>query len=187
MKAATLLASGASEREVCKKIRVGKGTINRWKKDPSFNKFITESGQAIRREHQLAVSKVKSNIIKESQEDFENYLQELKLVKQRQKKWASAITETGIKSLKVVNSYLSLADDATKRSLTKQQMDLVKLIPSFMRAASDTIRSASDAEDKAYSLFEMAFALDELSQNLPQESRASDLKNISTTDSRTVK
>ena len=178
IKAAILLGRGETERNVAREVRVGKGTLHRWKQIPEFTKLLQTEAEKATNKLKLQNKALVSAYAKKDRDNFANYLDELRIVKERQKKWAGAITETGIRSLKVVNSYLSLAEKAAVQKVSSQEMALIKLIPSLMRAASDTVSSASDAEDKAYSLVEIGITLDELSQNLSEESRAGNLKTI---------
>jgi transposase len=183
VRAAELLAQGFSQREVCKELDIGKGTLHRWKSNDDFNSLTNELIVKINGKAEIVDARIRQINREELKNSYADYLAELKIVRARQKKWSAAVTETGIRSLKVVNSYLALAEKAPSENLSRQEMNLVKLIPSFMRAACETMRSASDSEDKAYSLAELAIALDELSTTLPSQSEQSHFKNISPRDS----
>lgn len=160
IKAAHLLAEGLSQREVAQKIGVGKSTIHKWTKIPLFAELIENVRQERLTEVSNALSQAREKYCDSVKDEQENYLEELRRVKERQKSWSAAVTEVGIRGISLVNNWLTLAEQTVnERNLTEKQTALLKIIPSYMKASAEMLRSASDAEDRA-------FALAELSQQL---------------------
>lgn len=158
LKAARLLAEGNSEREVARRLKLGITTPNFWKKNPKFldliEKFREQIQQAIEEEHRIVVKN-----------ESELYIEELKAVKERQKRWSAAVTEAGIKGIRTVNSWLNTVDGAVAQStpLTNKQILILKSIPSYMRASAEMVKAGSDAEDKAFALAHLVKKINEFS------------------------
>lgn len=159
--AARLFATGHTEREIAEKLDVARSTPNYWKKNPEFINLI---------------ERFKLEFLKHSQEHIEAetqlYIEELKTVKERQKKWGAAVTEAGIKALKIVNKSMVIIEAAIDRQgqgFTQKEALLAKIVPSYMRAAGDMIKAAADAEDRAFGLNQLTQELDELSTSIAEK------------------
>lgn len=163
IKAAYFLAQGLSQRQVASKLEVGKSTIHKWTKIPQFVAKIEDFQQERLRDVANALSEAQKKYCDSVRDEQSNYLEDLRQVKERQKKWSAAITSVGIRGIKLVNNWLDLVERAVNEGgLTEKQIALLKILPSYMKASAEMVRSASDAEDKAFALAELSKQVDKL-------------------------
>lgn len=175
IRALAALLDGKSTRAIARELGVGKSTVARWKKEyedggggkaPGAKKVVNEVS---------ALHLAEGQNIKVS-DRYAEYLDTLRTVKDRQGKWSGAITETGIRTLKFANKFLAVVEK--KEQLSKQDMELVRLIPSLLASSASALKSASEAEDRAYSLELLIEKLNELPQQIQNSGRNSDLRTM---------
>lgn len=143
--ALVMLGEGSSIREVSEKLGIKKSVVSRWR----IEVFGRTKAPVTRK------SNKKSDIVPSApvplpDDGYANYIDSLRSVKSRQIKWAGAITETGIRTLKLANRLLAAAEK--KDSFTKEELEALRLIPAFVDCSSKAIKSASEVEDRAFAL-----------------------------------
>lgn len=146
IRALTLLGEGLSVRQVADRLGVGKTTVSRWQIE--YREKTTPK-----------TTEVPESRVLIPKDSYANYVGSLRTVKDRQIKWAGAITETGIRSLKVANRYLAIAE--SKANLTKDERALIRLAPILITASANAIKTAAEAEDRALALERVIDTLNE--------------------------
>lgn len=165
-----LIAKGDSSREVARKLGIGKSTAARWAREYHGN--LRSKENRVEEVEQVAqIIKAPETRISDR---YAKYVDTLRTVKNRQSKWAGAITETGIRTLKLANQYLAIAEKkgASNQKLSGAELNLIKLIPSLMSSSASAIKSATEAEDRAYSLEKLVNTLNELPQQVQSNNRS---------------
>lgn len=172
--ALTFKGEGKSSRVVAKQLGISKSTVARWFKeaDDAAKANATVNPGAKEAE---AIAQARSKNVMVS-DRYSEYVDTLKTIKDRQGKWAGSVTETGVRSLKFANKFLAVVE--RKQSLDKLDLELVKLIPSLISASTAAIKSAAEAEDRAYSLELLLKTLSELPQQVQTANRSPNTKTM---------
>ena len=178
IKAIALIEEGYSVRKTASRLGVSKSIVSKW-----YREYIASTGDRARQAKQPeAIAEVKR--IKNSpplknvrvRDSYAEYVGTLKTIKDRQGKWASAITETGIRALKLANKYMAVIEN--KNDLAKSDIELLKLVPNLLSSSSSAIKSAAEAEDRAYSLELLVDTLNELPQQVTRPSPEANPKTV---------
>jgi hypothetical protein len=171
---------GKSLRAIASELGVSKSVVGQWKKESeqSINASLNKN-KVVKEVANLQQAKVKAQDIKVS-DRYSEYVDTLRTSKDRQGKWAGAVTETGIRALKFANKFLAKVEKQEK--LTKGDMELIKLIPTLLSSSAAAIKSAGEAEDRAYSLELIATKLDELPHQIKANNRASNPRTVVAND-----
>jgi transposase-like protein len=172
------ILDGESTRTVASEFNIGKSTVARWKKeydaklgsDPFSKKVVQEVSTL----QQAAAQNIKVS------DRYAEYIDSIRAAKDRQGKWAGAITETGIRALKFANRFLAKLEK--QQQFSRSEMELIRLIPSLLNSSASAIKSAGEAEDRAYSLELIAAKLDELPHQIQANNRASDPRPVAPND-----
>lgn len=171
----TLRGEGKSQRAIAKQLGISKSTIGRWFKDAddAVDKVKTPVNPIIKEADALVRAEGKDVKISDR---YSDYIDTLKTVKDRQGKWAGAVTETGVRSLKLANKFLAILEK--KEKLDKLDMELMRLVPGLMSCSTAAIKSAAEAEDRAYSLETLVDTLNELPQQVKAANSKTDPKPV---------
>jgi predicted transcriptional regulator len=169
---------GKSLRAIASELGISKSLVGQWKKDyEQANNVNLKKNKVV--EEVSVLQKAKAQDIKVS-DRYSEYVDTLRTSKDRQGKWAGAVTETGIRALKFANKFLAKVEKQEK--LTKEDMELIKLIPTLLSSSAAAIKSAGEAEDRAYSLELIATKLDELPHQIKADNRASNPRTVVAND-----
>lgn len=180
IKAIAGLHEGKTIRAIAKEVGVSKSLVGQWKKEYEENNGVKPKSKRNKVLDEVAIlKKAESKKIKVS-DRYSEYIDTLRVAKDRQGKWAGAITETGIRTLKFANKFLAKVEK--KEELKGEDIALVKLIPMLLSASASAIKSAGEAEDRAYSLNLLAEKLNELPQQIQANNRTPDSRTVVAND-----
>ncbi|MGL4619891.1 MAG: transposase [Chroococcidiopsis sp.] len=181
IKALAKIFEGKSLRTIAKELGISKSLVGAWKKEYEQTNQVDLNKTKTNKiaEEVTALQQAENKGVKVS-DRYSEYVDTLRTAKDRQGKWAGAITETGIRTLKFANKFLAKVEK--KENLSKQDMELVRLIPTLLNSSASAIKSASEAEDRAYSLELLIEKLNELPQQIQNSSRNSDLRAVAPND-----
>ena len=179
--ALVLHKEGMTVREIAKKIGYSKTRVGEWIQEERrriagspVNAAISNMGnvggvaktRAEEAAKELAEARARGIEVRDRSAE---YIDGLKFAKDRQVKWAGAVTETGIRSLKFANKFLAVLE--RKEELNKPELELIRLIPGLMTASASAMKSAAEAEDRAYSLELLIDTLNELPKQVKKANR----------------
>jgi len=151
-----LLASGMTYTQVSQTVNVPKSTIGRWAKLPQVKAQVELlRSQAIEAHREISREAATANA---------GDLQQ-KLAQSLRRQEALIVTGYNIASgyLDLTQKMLNKATEifTSDRPIESHEKLLITSVPSYLRAATDMMRSVSDAEDKCYAVEEISKRLDE--------------------------
>lgn len=156
LEVAQLLAAGLTYNQVAQATNTPRSTIGRWAKLEAVKVEI----ESLRAEALEAHRQISKEAASECAKDLQVKLrQSIK----RQEQLISLGHSLGVECFGLSRTMLKKASEifAENRSIEPHEKLLISVLPNMMRAASDTLRAASDVEDKLYAIQELSKRLDE--------------------------
>ncbi len=156
LEVAQLLASGLSYQQISEATGVARSTIGRWAKLEAVEVEV----ESIRAEALEAHRQISREAATQSAEDLQLKLgQSIK----RQEEMIRLGYSLGVDCFALTQRMLKKASEifADNRPIEAHEKILISSLPSLMKAAGDTLRAASDVEDKLFALEEVVKRLDE--------------------------
>ena len=166
LEVAQLLASGQSYKEAGEATGVPRSTIGRWAKLEHVKAEI----DSIRVEALEAHRQVSREVATTAAEELQ---QKLKESAKKQERLISQSYVFGDKAFLLASEMLTKVSQifSQNRPIEAHEKILIATLPQITRAASEALRSASDAEDKLFALEEISKRLDEWAKIHGQNNR----------------
>jgi hypothetical protein len=156
LEVAQMFASGLTYSQISEAVNAPRSTVGRWAKLESVQAQVSilknEAQQACREVSREAATEVAQNL-----------QDKLSLGIKRQEALIARGYSLALGYLDLTQKMLGKATEifTSDRPIESHEKILVNSVPSYLRAASDVMRSVSDAEDKIFAVQEISKRLDE--------------------------
>jgi IS30 family transposase len=159
LEVAQMLASGMTYSQISEAVSIPRSTIGRWAKMEAVQAQVA----ALKNEAIEAHRQISREAATEVAQDLQGKLaQSVK----RQEGMIAQGYSLAAECLDLTQKMLTKASEIfrSNRVIEPHEKILISSLPIYMRAASDMVRSVSDAEDKCFGIEEIAKRLDEWQQ-----------------------
>jgi len=156
LEVAQMLASGLTYSQISEAVNAPRSTVGRWAKLESVQVQVS----TLKNEAQQACQEVSREA---ATEVAQNLQAQLALGTKRQEALIARGYNLASGYLDLTQKMLGKATEifTSDRPIENHEKILLTSVPSYLRAASDLMRSMSDAEDKLFAIEEISLRLDE--------------------------